>query len=75
MDWKLELFNLFFVQNWFVLSCLFSFEYGILFKTKYYPKHKSIGKFKAAFMLSIDAHTIDLESVKGRIWTIFLPET
>ena len=52
MAWKVELFDIFFVQKWSVLSYLFSFEYCTLFKSKDYRKHELIGKFKA-FMLSI----------------------
>ena len=39
------------IQNRSVLSCLFSFEYCTLFKSKHYWKHESIGKFKS-FRLS-----------------------
>ena len=46
-----------------MLSCLFYFEYCTLFKSKYYRKHKSIGKFKA-FMLSIK---LVLKALKSRV--------
>ena len=52
MAWKFELFDIFFVQKWSVLSYLFCFEYCTLFKSKHYEKYKSIGKFKA-LMLAI----------------------